>query len=108
MAKKSELIWGIAQQATLRWRVEALVRERLWNVEENSVYASIPMEQLIWAIATNPSVQSTVTAAMEAHAEGSPEAGSYVLGVADIPDSDLEYILFTVALPRLALGETIN
>lgn len=108
MTQLSEVIWGIAQQGTLKWRIEALVRNHRWADATTSVWDAIPIDELSWAVACNATVQSTVQTSMAAYPEGSPERGSYVLAVAAIPDSDLEYILFTVALPRLAANETIN
>lgn len=107
MAQLSEVIWGISQQSSLKWRIESLVRNHRWADPESSVWGVIPVDELAWAVACNVTVQNTVIASMGSYPEGSSERGSYVLAVQAIPDSDLEYILFTVALPRLAANENM-
>jgi hypothetical protein len=95
----STLTGAIHGNLYLQGRVEALIQADRWNHHPENVGDPIPMDDIMWAIASNPSIHTTVQAALDA---APPEDQANVdRAVAVIPDSDLEYVVLTVALPVL-------
>jgi hypothetical protein len=83
----------------LQSRVEAIVEADRWNHAQDQIGKPIPMDDVMWAVASNPSILATVQATLEA---ADPEdRGNVERAVAVIPDSDLEYVVLTVAMPVL-------
>lgn len=92
----TSLMYAIFEDYGLRRRIEAVVRNHWWvDSSTANPTATVPVDALAWAVATNPTVQNTVKA-----------AGGVGDTIADateaIPDGDLVYIV-TTALPRLGL-----
>lgn len=93
----------IHNNVVLQSRVEAIVQADRWNHHTDQIGDPIPMDGIMWAVATNPTINMTVQGAL---AEAEPEDQSNVdRAVAQIPDSDLEYVVLTVAMPVLAEPE---
>lgn len=89
----------IQRNVGLRARVEAIVQSDRWNNQQDQIGVFIPMDDLMWAVASNPSIQTTVNDALAA---AEPEDQANVdRAVVQIPDSDLEYVVLTVAMPVL-------
>jgi hypothetical protein len=99
----SVLTGAIHGSLHLQNRVEAIVQADRWNHAQDLIGTPIPMDDLMWAVGSNPSIQSTVQAAL---AEADPEDQNNVeRAVPLIPDSDLEYVVLTVAMPVLTEPE---
>lgn len=86
---------------TLRQRIEAVVREAWWVASGDyakSPAGAIPTNDIAWAVATNATACANVKSWME-----DPENTGRIDEAVEacIPDSDLEYIVLTVARPRL-------
>ena len=90
----SRLIMQIKEAPGLQGRIVALVQNHRWNTEGAQVGEFIDVENISWAVATNPTVLSAVSTAVDNNQ-------TVVEAVGAIPDSDLEYIIMSVAIPRL-------
>lgn len=95
----SVLISDLQGNVHLRSRVEAIVEADRWNHHQDQIGDEIPMDDLMWAVASNPSIQTTVRDALEAAPE--EDQANVDRAAAVIPDSDLEYVVLTVAMPIL-------
>jgi hypothetical protein len=93
----STLTWSIAHDQLLCQRIEAIVRDHRWTGEDDPT-APVPVDQLAWAAASNPTIREGVANRLEKDAPNVAEA------CADIPDADLTYVVLTVAMPRLTPG----
>lgn len=81
----------------LRRRLEAIMRTVWWNDDAADPRAPIPLDDLAWACASNP----TIAAAVEAREQLDGGNNAVPLGIYDVSDNDLKYIVVTVAWPRL-------
>jgi hypothetical protein len=95
--------YALQGSTVLRQRIESLVREAWWNASGDyakSPAGTIPVNDIAWCVAANP----TVSAAVKTWMEDEENTGRIDEAVeACVTDSDLEYIVLTVALPRLGM-----
>lgn len=60
----SQIMFTCYFNGGLRNRIEALVRDHLWNDTTTDPTAPIPLDSLAWAVATNPTIRNAVTVAI--------------------------------------------
>lgn len=80
----SNIAYAIHNDLGVHRRIEAVVRKNLWSGTGDPT-VPLPAYDLSWAVASNPTIFNGVTKAIV--------DGDINAAVAQIPDSDLEYVV---------------
>lgn len=90
----------IQAHAALRQRVTAAVMRNRWATPHTDVQAPIPLDDIMWAVATDESILAQVKDALNA-AEGDDQNNVDRALWASIDDETLTRVVIDIALPRL-------
>ena len=93
----SALAAGIAGSDYMKARISAIVKAAWWKDVVDDGAAAVPLEELAWAVASNDAIRTTVA--------GAGELNTVENGVRLVTDQDLEYVILSVALPRLTAAD---
>lgn len=91
----SQIMYATSANGGLKNRIEALVRSHWWNDPAVDPAAPVPLGDLAWAVAANPTILAAVTAAIV--------DGNIGAAVDQIAEGDLEFVVLQ-ALARLTGG----
>lgn len=97
--ENSVIVRDIWANPHVRARAEAILREHFWNNEEMEVQQYIPLDDVMWCVAANPTIQQFVRKTMDDAPE--QHRNSIERAVMQIVDSDLRYVVISQAWPRL-------
>lgn len=98
--RETNLAYAIQMQPSLRYRIEAIAKDRLWDTVEADPAQHVPLDHLAWAVASNDEIRKTVRAAFSA-----PEDPDVGRGVEAIGDAALAPIVYA-AMQRLRMLPT--
>lgn len=98
MVEKSVIVQNIWSNPQIQARTEAILREYFWQTDEEEVRQPIPLSDVMWCVAANPTIQSFVRDAMAAN-EANPN--DTTRAIIQIPDEHLAYVVLNEAWTRL-------
>lgn len=97
--KESNLGYAIQMQTNLRYRIEAIVKDRWWDNPAVDPSRPVPIDDLAWAVVANDPIRQTVRDAFASANE--PNVGQ---AVEAITDQQLAPVIYA-ALVRLGVDE---
>lgn len=95
----SIVVRDIQAHPQVRSRVEAILREHFWQAESADVRQGFNLDEVMWGVAANPTLQQFVKDQMAAAPEG--DELNVSRAVAMIEDEPLKYTVLSQAWPRL-------
>lgn len=94
------LMADIQAHPNIRGRVTAAVMNARWDNPNGNVQGKIPLDDIMWAIATSDIVMAKVKAALESAEEADRRNADRAILIG-VEDQDIMDIIRNVALPRL-------